>query len=135
MTGYSFHPLAESELLDGDPRPNRAWATQALQRKKKARNTLSEVDLDFLRERYSLLQESIDEAVRNLDGYHKIVGELLNEAETREIEELKERAAKLPESRRGFFGSGITPFIGARSSFTIFDCHSLFGPWPLQSTI
>lgn len=64
---------------------------------------MSKVDLDLLRERYSLFQESIDEAVRNLDGYHKIVGELLNEAETREIEELKGRAAKLPEGRRGFF--------------------------------
>jgi hypothetical protein len=64
---------------------------------------LSEVDLDFLREKHSLFQESIDEAARNLDGYHKIVGELLNEAETREIDELKEQAAKLPESRRGAF--------------------------------
>jgi len=64
---------------------------------------LSEVDLEFLREKHSQFQESIDVAVRNLDGYHKIVGELLNEAERREIEELKEHAAELPESRRGAF--------------------------------
>jgi len=92
---------------------------------------LSEVDLEFLREKHSQFQESIDVAVRNLDGYHKIVGELLNEAERREIEELKEHAAELPESRRGAFWQMNYLFIGTRSSFTIFGCHSLFWPWPL----